>query len=146
MGFEILAIASLAMKTLGTIQQNKAAGEATRLANEQANAQADAEIAEFDRQREETNRIAAEDKSERVIEADKQFASMIVSMAPLMRAASLARSGDTKASTSRRSRVTAEATLRRYALDRAGLTHAAVTQSRNVMPSSKLVTQAAQST
>ena len=80
MGFEILAIASLAMKTLGTIQQNKAAGEATRLANEQANAQADAEIAEFDRQREETNRIAAEDKSERVIEADKQFASMIVSM------------------------------------------------------------------
>ena len=80
MGFETLAIIGFAMNAVGAIQQNMAASDATERANRQANEQAEAELVEFDRQREETNRIAAEDKSDRVLQADKQFASLLVSM------------------------------------------------------------------
>jgi hypothetical protein len=76
-----LSLAGLFMSAIGTMQQVSAANKANKLAARQAEDQRDAEIAELQRQREERNLIADEEKSDRVREADAQFASMVTSMA-----------------------------------------------------------------
>jgi len=77
MGFEILTIASLALKAFQTISQNSALDDQSQLAADQS----DAEVVELQRQRDERNVQAQEQKADRVREADKQFASMITSLA-----------------------------------------------------------------
>ena len=83
MGFDPLSL------ILGGLQIVSAAGarnEQRRAADAQSRAQAQQtalEIEEFNRQQEEANRIARADKAERTREADKQFASMIASLADL---------------------------------------------------------------
>jgi len=77
MGFETLALISLGLKVGQTVIQNKALADSSEAAINQS----EAEIQEFDRQREEQDAVAAENKSDRVREADKQFASMITALA-----------------------------------------------------------------
>lgn len=77
MGTTAFLTAAGVFKALTVLEQNKALDEESKAAAEQANL----EIEELERQRGEVQKQARAEKSDRAREADKQFASMVASMA-----------------------------------------------------------------
>ena len=77
MGLTGLIIASVALSGIQMMAQNAALDDQAEAAREQANA----EIEELDRQRHEEAKVAQEKKADRVRQADKEVASLVVAMA-----------------------------------------------------------------
>ena len=76
MGQALIALTG-GFKLAGMMEQNEALDDEAQAAADQA----DLEIQELDRQRRQASAIAQERKADRVITADRQFASMIAAMA-----------------------------------------------------------------